>query len=269
MTRLSRFAAALFGMFVPMTLHAQASLEEIVQLELLQGGMTSDGTYQTAIRLDMADGWKTYWRRPGDAGIPPRLVWNGSRNVAAAEETWPTPAVFDQSGMRSVGYISQLVLPVKITPKQSSKKVRLRGKIEFGICQEVCIPAALNFNAELDPDAPRHPTIAAALAARPYSETEAGVRSATCALSPTEDGLKITAKLDLPATGGDEFVVFEPDNPKIWSSEAVVSRNRNVLTATSELIHVDGDPYLLDRSALRITVIGQRHAVDIQGCSAN
>lgn len=269
MTRISRFAAALLGMFVPMTLNAQASLQDIVQLDLLQGGLAADGTYQTAIRLNMAEGWKTYWRVPGDAGIPPRLVWNGSRNVAAATETWPTPEVFLQGGLRSVGYSSQLVLPVAIKPKNQNKEVRLRGKIEFGICEEICIPATLSFSADLDPDAPRHPSIAAALASRPYSASEAGVGAVTCELSPTEDGLKITAKINLPSTGGSEFVVFEPDNPEIWSSEAVVSRNRNTLSATSELIHVSGEPYLLDRSALRITVIGQRHAVDIRGCSAS
>lgn len=269
MSRIYHLITVLLGIFAPISLLAQSSLEEIVQLDVLQGGMQRDGTYQAAIRLQMADGWKTYWRRPGDAGIPPRLEWHGSRNVASATETWPTPVVFDQGGMRSIGYISQLVLPVSIMPKSQRREVRGRGKIEFGICREVCIPAELSFGATLDPKAPRHPSIAAALAAQPFSEREAGVGSVVCSVSPTEDGLRVTARISLPSTGGSEFAVFEPDNPAIWSSEAILSRQGNTLTATSELIHVDGEPYLLDRSALRITVIGQRHAVDIRGCSAD
>jgi DsbC/DsbD-like thiol-disulfide interchange protein len=171
--------------------------------------------------------------------------------------------------MRSIGYVSRLVLPLEIAPKNPGRKVRLSGSIEFGICHEVCIPAELDFSELLDPEAPRHPAIAAALAERPFSETEAGVGAVTCTLAPTQDGMRITAQIALPPTGGTEFAVFEPDDPEIWSSEAVVSRKGGTLTATSELVHVNGAPYVLDRSALRITVIGTRHAVDIRGCSAD
>lgn len=248
---------------------AQTSLQEIVQISVLDGGKTARDTHHAALRLTLADGWKTYWRAPGDAGIPPSLSWDGSRNVAATSVTWPTPVVFDQAGYRSVGYVDQLVLPVEITPRRAGQAITLKGRIEIGVCAEICVPAAFEFSQTLNPDAGRNPAIAAALAARPFSEAEAGVRSATCALRPTEDGLRITAEIAVPSTGGPEFAVFEPDNPKIWSSQARVSRKGGVLTATSDLVHVDGAPYALDRSAMRITIIGQRHAVDIRGCSAN
>lgn len=262
-------ATALCAALLPRIAVAQSSLSEIVELDVLEGGMTAEKTYQTALRLKMAEGWKTYWRSPGDAGIPPRILLRGARNVAGIRITWPTPEVFDQSGMKSIGYTSELVLPVEVTPKSGSRGVKFRGRIDFGICHDVCIPASLDFSQDLDPEAGRNPSIVAALASRPYSQQEAGVGAVDCRISPTEDGLKVTARIAVPSAGGQEFAVFEADDPEIWSSEAEVTRKGGTLTATSELIHVNGDPYLLDRSALRITVIGSKHAVDIHGCSTN
>ncbi|MEM9552608.1 MAG: protein-disulfide reductase DsbD domain-containing protein, partial [Pseudomonadota bacterium] len=78
---------------------------DVVQVEVLDGGETAHGTVMTALRLTLADGWKTYWRAPGDAGIPPSFNWRGSRNVGEVAITWPTPQVFNDYGMRSIGYL--------------------------------------------------------------------------------------------------------------------------------------------------------------------
>jgi len=254
---------------LPAALHAQPRLEDIVSLDVLDGGRAADGTYQAALRLTLADGWKTYWRAPGDSGIPPRIDWGRSQNLGGATITWPAPEVFDQDGTRTIGYKHQLVLPIRIAPAKTDKPVRLKGRIDFGVCSDICIPADLRFDHELDAAAPRNPAIAAAIAARPLSEHEAGVTSATCRLEPGPDGLRVTATVNVPPTGGDEMLVFEPSDPAIWASEAKVSRKGGVLTATSDLIHTDGKAYALDRSGLRMTVLGRSRAVDIRGCSAD
>jgi DsbC/DsbD-like thiol-disulfide interchange protein len=89
---------------------------DVVQAELLTGWRTSDGTHIAALRLNLAEGWKTYWRVPGNAGIPPQLDWSGSQNVASVQTHWPQPAVFEQNGMYSIGYHDELVLPIEFTP---------------------------------------------------------------------------------------------------------------------------------------------------------
>ena len=78
----------------------------------------------------------------------------------------------------------------------------------------------------------------------------------------------MTATLDLPDTGGRETVVFEAGDPEIWTSPAEVRREGGRLEASSDLVHVAGAPFALDRSALRLTVLGKRHGVDILGCPA-
>lgn len=247
---------------------AADGLDDLVQLDVLDGGMTSNGTYLGAIRMTLAEGWKTYWRAPGDAGIPPSFTWKGSRNVGELTITWPTPDVFDQNGLRSIGYADQLVLPVEITPAKTGKPVRLRGRMEFGVCKDVCVPGSKPFDHTLDQSAGRNPAIAAALAQRPYSASEAGVKSATCRLTPTSDGMRIEARITMPSTGGRELAVFEPGNPELWASASKTVRMGGTLTASSEILSNDGSAFALDRSKIRITVLGSKHAVDIRGCSA-
>ena len=242
------------------------SLDDVVRIEILDGGQAADGSHLAALRLVLADGWKTYWRTPGDAGIPPRFSWRGSQNVGEVSFTWPTPSVFKTSGMRTLGYEDQLILPVRITPSATDQPVRLKGRMELGVCKDICIPSELKFDQDLDPLADRNPAIVAALAARPYSEAEAGVQSAKCRISPTQHGMQVEAHIEMPSAGGTEIAVIEAGNPEIRASEAKTERRGNTLIASSELIHVDGAAYALDRSEMRITVLGRSHAVDIQGC---
>jgi len=259
---------ALFALALPAApAAADGTLDNLVRIDVLDGGMTPRGTYQAALRLTLSDGWKTYWRAPGDSGIPPHFDWHGSRNVGDVSITWPTPHVFDQDGLRSIGYKNQLVLPVEITPAKPGRPVRLRGEMEFGLCKDVCIPGRLDFDQTLNADAARNPSIAAALAQRPYSASEAGVRSSTCRLSPTSDGLRIEAHIAMPSAGGTEVAVIEPGNPQLWASQTETTRRGNTLIATSDLSHVSGAAFALNRGEVRITVLGQRHAVDITGCT--
>ena len=97
---------------------------------------------------------------------------------------------------------------------------------------------------------------------------EAGVKTATCALSPTKDGMRIEAQVTLPSTGGREVVIIEAGQPGLWSSETEVSRSGAILIAQGEILAADDAPLALDRSKIRITVLGDKYAVDIRGCTA-
>ena len=248
---------------------AQQAFEVPVEGSVLPGWVHDNGSRTAALHLELAPGWKTYWRAPGDAGIPPRFDWRGSSNLGTVAISWPTPKVFDLNGMRSVGYENALTIPLQITPKTAGQPVRLRARMELGICADVCIPHELSFDAVIDSTETQPvPAIAAALAQRPYTASEAGVRTATCRISPTDDGLRIEAQLTMPSAGGTEYVVIEPGPGDIWVSEAETRRNGNSLIAVSEMIEVNGGTIALDRSAVRITVLGAAHAVDIRGCTA-
>lgn len=92
------------------------------------------------IRLD--PGWHTYWRYPGDSGAPPNFDFSGSENVKAATVLWPAPQRFpDGAGGHSVGYLGELILPLRIVPKDAAKPSSLRLKLDYDVCAAICIPA--------------------------------------------------------------------------------------------------------------------------------
>lgn len=242
--------------------------DNMVSIKVLPGWRAADGTHMAALQLTLMPDWKTYWRAPGDAGIPPVLVWSGSRNLADARVTWPTPQVFDQAGMISIGYKNRVTLPITLTPKNPSKPIRVKLHLQIGVCNDVCVPAQFTLKLDLPADlTKRDPIIAAALAERPYSAAEAGVKSVACTISLTEDGIRLRAEITLPPVGGREFVVFETGDSQIWSSEATVTRQGRKIIAETEMMHMEGSSFALDRSTVRITVLGKSRAVDIQGCT--
>jgi DsbC/DsbD-like thiol-disulfide interchange protein len=259
---------ALLAVLAPLQPAVAGPTDDLVQLEVLPGWRTEDGTHMAAIRLTLAPGWKTYWRAPGDAGIPPDFAWQGSDNIAGAQFHWPVPEVFDQNGMRSIGYSGQVVLPVEFTPSRAGEGLRMAGEVEIGVCEEICVPVMLAFDTLLPPVGALDPAIAAALVDRPMSATEGGVNAATCSVRPGDGEMWLTASLEMPPAGPDEVVVIEAGDPLVWVSESEVARDGHNLTAKVRMVHVTGGGFAIDRSAVRITVLGPHAAVDILGCDA-
>lgn len=264
---LRRAALLLMLLVAPLRALAGDPSSDAVRAEMLPGWRMADGSHMAGLRIVLADGWKTYWRAPGDAGIPPMFDWSGSRNLASAVVSWPRPVIFTQNGMRSIGYRNAVILPIHIRPQNPGRAVMLTGSIDIGICKNICVPRRLHVRVKLPRgNAQVVPEIAAALADRPFTAKEAGVSAVSCALAPGADGLRLTATVTMPSAGGKEAMVIETANPMIWVAEARTSRRGGVITAVTELMHVEGAPLLIDRSALRLTVLGSAHAVDIRGC---
>lgn len=242
--------------------------DDVLQGRLLPGWKEADGRYMAAVSLTLAPGWKTYWRSPGDAGIPPSFDWSGSQNLGSVRIHWPAPEVIVQNGMKSIGYLDALTLPVEVTPLDPGKPVLLALNMALGVCHDICMPAELTLEAELSGPGARDSAIAAALAEAPLTGSEAGVTGVSCAVEPIDDGLRVTARLDLPPQGGDETVVFETGEPEIWVSDATADREGPALKAVADLVPPAGKPFALNPSDLVVTVLAQGRAVEIRGCPA-
>ncbi|MFZ5709893.1 MAG: protein-disulfide reductase DsbD domain-containing protein [Pseudomonadota bacterium] len=241
--------------------------EDIVRAEFIGGWRMADGTRMAALKVRLAEGWKTYWRAPGDTGIPPRFDWAGSQNVASVAFRWPQPEVFDVSGLRIVGYRRELVLPFAVIPQDPGAPVRLMARVELGVCETVCVPVNLDVSADLPSGTGPDPEIVAALARMPVPGAQAGLSAATCTTEPIADGIRLTAKVEIPAVGQDEFAVIELADPAIWISQAEVERRGPSLTAVSDLVPPEARPFPLDPSQVRITLLGGGRAVEIEGCT--
>lgn len=243
------------------------TFDDVARIDVLTGWQTADGTQMAAVRVTLQPGWKTYWRAPGDAGIPPQFSWAGSENIATAQYHWPVPEVMDQNGMQAIGYNDSLVLPIELAPAVAGAPMTMAGEVLIGVCDEICVPVTLPFSASLPLDGRRDGTITAALLNQPIDAIDAGVTSVSCAIIPSDQGLQVTATLSMPSAGADETVVIESGNPQVWVSPTDVTRIGDELRATVDMVHVTSSSFALDRSAMRITVLGGDYAVDIQGCA--
>jgi DsbC/DsbD-like thiol-disulfide interchange protein len=107
----------------------------------LLAGSRSGAVLLGGIAIQLQPGWHTYWRTPGDSGVPPRIDFGKSENIEAVTILWPAPTKFaDGAGGVSLGYQKQVVLPLRIVAKNADKPVTLRADINYAVCEKLCIP---------------------------------------------------------------------------------------------------------------------------------
>src|ERR1700710_1554438 len=107
----------------------------------LLAGSRSGAVLLGGVAFQLQSGWKTYWRTPGDSGVPPRFDFSKSDNVEPVTVLWPAPVKFDDgAGGHSLGYHDQIILPLRIVAKNADKPVTLRAAINYAVCEKLCIP---------------------------------------------------------------------------------------------------------------------------------
>lgn len=107
----------------------------------LIAGAQRGAVHRAGIEIRLAPGWKTYWRYPGDSGIPPRFDFSQSKNVKSVTVRYPAPhRLTDESGT-SIGYKGGVVFPLDIVPQNAAQPVMLAVKADYAVCEKICIPA--------------------------------------------------------------------------------------------------------------------------------
>jgi len=118
--------------------------ERHAALRLIEGS-TANGVInlRAGIEMRIAPGWKTYWRYAGDSGLPPSFDFAGSENVKTVTVLWPVPRRFpDGAGGHSIGYTGHVIFPLQVVAQNASRPVTLQLKANYGVCENICIPAA-------------------------------------------------------------------------------------------------------------------------------
>ena len=97
--------------------------------------------FRAGVEIKLKDGWKTYWRYPGDSGVPPVLDFSKSQNLKAVTVRYPAPTRFpDGGGGNSIGYKGAVILPLHVVPQDASKPVTLNLKLDYAVCEKLCVP---------------------------------------------------------------------------------------------------------------------------------
>lgn len=267
-TKLICSVLALAALLAPAAATAQEMPEDLVRAEILTGWRTDEGTRMAALHLTLAPGWKTYWRAPGEAGIPPRFDWSGSENLASVRFHWPRPGVFDINGFRVIAYENELVLPIELVPARLDAPMAVAARIDLGVCDLICVPVTLDVSADLRALSAADASISAALADLPETAEMARITQSTCSALPVDDGMRLTAAFTMPSIGPDEFAVVEFADESVWISPAKAHREGGALVAVADLVPANAQPFALDRSDLRFTIFGGNgRVVDLAGCA--
>ena len=129
---------------------------------------------RAGIEFRLPPGWKTYWRYPGDSGVPPRFDFSGSRNVKDVRVLWPAPIRFADGGGNSVGYTTDFMLPLHVTPFNVAQPTILRVKLDYAVCEKLCVPADAALELALSKTATAHERSLRAGEARVPQQAELG-----------------------------------------------------------------------------------------------
>lgn len=120
------------------------------------GGLESAGAapvYRLALDIALTGEAHTYWRMPGDAGVPPTISFEGSENLQSADLSFPAPQRLDEAGLQIFGYKGGVLLPLAVTPKDATRPVRLTFVFTYAACEKICIPADARATLTLEPSA--------------------------------------------------------------------------------------------------------------------
>ncbi len=120
-------------------------------LRLVSAGGLHDGRYEAGVDLTMAPGSHTYWKIPGEAGVPPVFTFNGSDNVASATVSYPVPSRISEEGIDAFGYSDGVVFPVAVTPVDRGKPAVLHVDVTYAVCNRICLPGHSEATLTLTP----------------------------------------------------------------------------------------------------------------------
>jgi DsbC/DsbD-like thiol-disulfide interchange protein len=196
------------------------------------------------IELQLAPGWKTYWRMPGDAGVPPSFDWAGSQNITAFDVQYPAPISMPDAAGVAVGYKGSVIFPVKVVLGDDAKPAAVTVEFAFGVCKEICIPVESKLTLTVPGGAP-WPALAplkAHMARVPVVAPEAS-KAAPLITSVRSETSGAKPHLAITTQGALDVYVEAPDGLFIPLSKAGANGLFHVeLSASPDLKELIGKP---------------------------
>ncbi|MDD4617172.1 MAG: protein-disulfide reductase DsbD family protein [Alphaproteobacteria bacterium] len=95
------------------------------------------------LEIKLAEGWHTYWRSPGQAGLPPTLEWQkeGASNLQSAKVLYPTPRRSTVFGLETIGYSDSVLFPIDAALLKKGKALNAAVSVDLILCRSICVPA--------------------------------------------------------------------------------------------------------------------------------
>jgi len=246
---------------------SQSPIIGLKSVDIIRGWRESDDIHIAAINIKLEDGWKTYWRVPGIGGIAPILNWEKSKNIKNISQIWPTPNIYNEYGLQTIGYKDELLLPLQIQPIDKKQPIHLSITIDFGICSDVCVPIQTSVEEKLpERTSFGKKNILDTLEKTILSGNKSLFKIVKCNIIPIKDGFEVNAFFEgLTSFDKDTLGVVEyPVKQNGWINQkaSLVSGNQLNVHATvyNKSIH------FIDRSDLTLTIFTKNKAFEFGGC---
>lgn len=224
-----------------------------------------DAQLRAGVEIKMQPGWKTYWRYPGDSGVPPHFDFSGSENLKTATVLFPTPHLFTDETGQTLGYKERVIFPVVVSPQQAGKPVRLRLKIDYAVCEKLCVPAEGRAELVLAPGNSAHNADLSAAEARvPKQVTPA---QAGLTARRVSAGSKAQVTVDLAAPPGQPVELFVEGPTPNWALPIPKSAKSGADGRAKFSFDLDGMPPGFDPKSqvdLTYTVVTGDRAVEVK-----
>jgi DsbC/DsbD-like thiol-disulfide interchange protein len=218
------------------------------------------------VRLD--PGWKTYWRYPGDAGLPPTFDFAGSQNAKSITVLWPAPQRLAEGGINSIGYTGGVIFPLHIAAQNPAKPVILRAKVSYGVCGKICIPAEGKAELRLTPAAASQDSLLAAAEARVPNPAALGAAGPLAIRAAHYDtaGKRPRVIVDVTVPAGAKADLFAEGPDLHWSLPVPAPMDKtNSGPQRRFVFDVDGVPQGADIRAaqLKLTLVAGDNAIEV------
>lgn len=238
------------------------------KVRLLAGGPDKNvsNSLRAGIEIRLTHGWHTYWRYAGDAGIPPQFDWSGSENLAKAEILWPAPARIPvEDGIESIGYKDGVLFPLRLHAKDASKPIALRLKLDFGVCEKICIPASARLALDIPPSSGKSlPALDAAESRVPVKAQLGAAGKLSVLKGKLEHGQTPRALVEVAVPPGKPFDLFAEGPDDAWALP--LPKRIDVMDGRTRFaIPIDGAPAggSPTPSKLRLTLVAGDEAIEV------
>ncbi len=193
------------------------------------------------LHIRLEEGWKTYWRTPGDTGIPPQFDWSASQNIHAVDVEWPRPISFDTLGLKTWGYEGDVIFPLRVRPIRTGEAMTARLKLFYGVCEEVCIPISKTVEIHIPAGQPTSSADAVLIAKSrmlvPEDLKTSKAINEISAVSMENDRIKLVYDADAPLT--DPSLILEGEEGDFFEIKSVYLENggqRAVFDVTADVV---------------------------------
>ena len=264
--KIFKFGILVFGFLISSSLIIHAN--GLVSAKITDGWIEKDQKLIFGLKIDLNKNWKTYWRLPGNAGLKPLFTFDKSENVFAAKIMWPSPIIFGEDNLWSIGYKDSVLLPLEVTPIDTSKPIKLEIQADIGVCEDVCIPVTLNVSYFATPGQNQENyEILGAILSEPIKSDDIGFQPPQCIIKNGELIMEFNEKNVKTGIENIELFVIEVGSSVFYvnSKKAYVFDDR-ITVSTKNSVETEL-PGVISRETIKTTIIGSNQSIEFVGCS--